>query len=93
MVMWTSDNAGRTWYTQPLTGNSLYNHSYARRPVNAHPDFYAFWADGHARKPSVSRLYFTSQKGEVFRLPEKMTGDFAAPQRVPLPPESEPAAP
>jgi len=93
MVMWTTDDAGRTWYPQPLTGNSPYNHTYARRPVNASPDFYAFWADGNARQPSVSRLYFTSQKGEVFRLPEKMTGDFAAPQRVPLPPETEPATP
>jgi hypothetical protein len=92
MVMWTTNDAGRTWFPQPLTSKSLYNHCYARRPVNANPDFYAYWADGDARKPSVSRLYFASQKGEVFRLPETMTGDFTAPQRVPLPPETEPAA-
>lgn len=93
MVSWTSDNAGRTWYPQPLTAGSAYNHTYARRPVDANPDFYAFWADGHARQPSESRLYFCNQKGEVFRLPENMSADFAAPQRVPLPPATEPASP
>ncbi|HSW46593.1 MAG TPA: BNR-4 repeat-containing protein, partial [Phycisphaerae bacterium] len=84
MIMWTSENLGRTWTPQPLTANSVYNHTFARRPVDANPAFYAFWADGDARKPSPSRLYFANQNGEVFRLPERMTDDFARPEPVPL---------
>jgi hypothetical protein len=92
MVMWTSDDAGRTWRPQPLTLDSPYNHTYARRPVEANPDFYAFWADGHGRKPSDSRLYFCNIKGEVFRLPTTMTSDSAAPERVMLKLPSGPAS-
>jgi len=47
-----------------------------------HPGFYGFWADGHGRKPSEARLYFCNRKGDVFRLPQRMTGDFAKPERV-----------
>ncbi len=73
MVIWVSKNQGKTWQKQlSLTQNSAFNHSYVRRPLNAHPDFYAFWADGHARQPSESSLYFSNQKGEVFRLPREM---------------------
>jgi|YelNatPaOPRAMG01_1025707.scaffolds.fasta_scaffold09489_1 hypothetical protein len=81
MVMWTSSDEGLTWKLQKqLTRNSPRNHTYARRPVNAHPDFYALWADGHARQPSESFLYFTNQRGDrVWRLPEKMTTEFAKP--------------
>jgi len=51
--------------------------------VNAHPDFYAFWADGHGRRPSESRLYFTNRGGDhVWRLPTSMTGEFAKPDIV-----------
>jgi hypothetical protein len=55
------------------------NHSYARRPLDADDDFVALWADGNARQPSASRLYFCNAKGEVFRLPEKMNGPTAKP--------------
>ena len=76
--MWTSNEQGKSWKkVRQLTHDSTLNHTYIRKPVNAQPDFYAFWADGNARKPSVSHLYFTNQKGEhVWRLPEKMDGDF-----------------
>jgi hypothetical protein len=54
-----------------------------RRPAHAHPQFYAFWADGHGRQPSESRLYFTDQSGEhVWRLPVKMAGAWAEPEPV-----------
>ena len=71
VAVWTSGNEGDTWEKVRLaTGNSSYNHTYVRRPVNAHPEFYAFWADGHARQQSESRLYFCNSTGEhVFRLP------------------------
>lgn len=82
MVLWRSADEGRTWERlKALTRNSPRNHTYARRPFNAHPDFYALWADGHGRQPSESHLYFTNQRGEhVWRLPAKMNGDSANPQ-------------
>lgn len=84
MVLWTSTDEGRSWTrVKQLTRNSPYNHTYARRPLNAHPDFYALWADGHGREPSESRLYFTNQGGDhVWRLPTTMSGDFATPTVV-----------
>ena len=76
VAMWTTDDYGATWNRiMNLTSGSEFNHTYVRRPVNAHPDFYALWADGHARKPSSSRIYFCDKKGDAFMLPEKMTCD------------------
>ena len=46
-----------------LTRDSRFNHTYARRPVDAHPQFYALWADGNPLAPSESRLYFTDRDG------------------------------
>ena len=82
MAMWTSPDRGQTWTkVKQLTHDSSRNHTYARRPLNAHPDFYAMWADGDARKPSESFLYFTNQKGDhVWRLPATMDADFSKPE-------------
>jgi hypothetical protein len=82
MVLWTSQDEGQTWKkVKQLTHDQQRNHSYARRPLNAHPDFYALWADGHGREPSLSALYFTNQRGDrVWRLPTKMTADYAKPE-------------
>jgi hypothetical protein len=81
MVMWTSKDQGLTWTrTATLTSGSKYNHSYSRRPINAKPDFYSFWADGDAFKRSESHLYFTDRAGDkVWVLPYKMTKDFEKP--------------
>lgn len=88
--IWTSKNQGKTWTKlRQVTNNSSYNHSHVRRPVNAHPDFYTFWADGDPFKPSESRLFFTNKTGDkVWMLPEKMTKDFEHPTAL-----SEPLAP
>jgi hypothetical protein len=84
VAMWVSTDLGHTWTMEKrLTHGSPYNHTFVRRPVNAHPGFYAFWADGDARKPSDSRLYFCTKGGEVYRLPPHMDGDFAKPELVP----------
>lgn len=82
IVMWTSKDQGVTWTrAATLTKDSKYNHSYSRRPINAHPDFYSFWADGDAFKPSPSRLYFTNRTGDkVWVLPEKMNSDLEKPR-------------
>lgn len=84
MVMWTSKDQGATWRKiRQLTHSKDRNHTYARRPVNAQPDFYALWADGNTLKPSESALYFTDRKGSaVWRLPVKMTGQSAKPEKL-----------
>jgi len=84
IAMWPTEDKGATWkMLRQLTHDSPYNHTYVRRPINAHPDFYALWADGHGRKPSESRLYFCDKTGEhVWRLPVTMDSDFAKPERV-----------
>jgi hypothetical protein len=84
VVMWTSADQGASWKrVQTLTRNSQLNHSYVRKPVNAHPDFYALWADGSPLEPTPSSLYFASKDGKVFRLPTRMTGTSAKPEPVP----------
>ena len=87
MAMWVSRNQGKSWtIIKQLTSDSERNHTYARRPVNAHPDFYALWADGNARELSESTLYFTNRAGtHVWRLPQKMTQDVEAPAVLPYP--------
>lgn len=84
VAIWTSKDQGQSWTKlRDVTRNSELNHTYVRRPVDPHPDFYAFWADGHGRKPSESRLYFCNKTGDrVFRLPPRMEGEFAKPEAV-----------
>ncbi len=83
IAMWTSDDRGATWKKmRQLTDSSPFNHTYARQPVNAHDGFYAFWADGHGREPSRSSLYFCTRAGEVYRLPRRMTAEFAEPEKM-----------
>lgn len=84
VAVWTSRDAGKTWTKErDVTSHSPANHNYVRRPVNAHPDFYAFWADGNPDQLSPSRLFFTNQAGDqVWQLPYDMTAEFAKPQPV-----------
>jgi len=80
MVVWTSDDQGSSWKrVRQITRGSVRNHTYARRPVNAHPAFYALWADGLGHEPSESRIYFCNREGDVRVLPDKMVDDFAKP--------------
>jgi hypothetical protein len=85
MALWESHDAGVTWAkTRDITLGSSQNHMYARRPVNAHPGFYAFWADGNPDELSPSHLYFTNRTGErVWRLPYTMTQDAMPPEPFP----------
>ena len=74
---------GHTWKKlKTLTEHSERNHTYARAPMNAHPDFTAFWADGHGRKPSESNLYFCNRAGEVYVLPRHMSELYEKPRLV-----------
>lgn len=85
IALWKSLNQGKTWnkYKQ-LTKESPFNHTYVRRPVNADPGFYSFWADGHGRQPSESSLYFCDQSGKVFKLPKKLSEAMEAPLEITL---------
>ncbi|NOX55632.1 MAG: hypothetical protein GXP27_14580 [Planctomycetes bacterium] len=83
VAMWVSRDEGTHWsLMKRLTGNSPRNHTYVRRPVHAHPKFYAFWADGHGRKPSKSHLYFCTKQGAVFMLPRQMKSDREKPRQL-----------
>lgn len=74
IALWTSNDEGQTWNKlRNISENSLRNNSYVRRPLNAHKDFYALWADGNADKFSESHLYFTNKQGDkVWELPYTM---------------------
>jgi len=82
VAMWISKDQGKSWKkVKQLTHGSEFNHTYCRRPLDAHPDFYAFWADGHGRRVSPSRLYFTNRDGDhVWRLPSVMKTEWAKPE-------------
>jgi hypothetical protein len=69
MAVWTSRDQGLSWSRERiLTANSPRNHSYARRPVDACPGFYAFWADGNSLTPSPSSLYFFDRTANRARM-------------------------
>ncbi len=81
IAFWESTDEGMTWKkSRNITDKSIRNNSYVRRPLNAHDDFYAFWADGDADKFSESHLYFTNKQGnKVWELPYIMKSDFEKP--------------
>ena len=86
VAMWISSDKGATWkMKKQLTTGSQRNHTYVRDVQNAHPDFIAFWADGHGRQPSESRLYFCNSEGTVFQLPQNM-GSSSLMKPVPIKP-------
>jgi hypothetical protein len=84
MAMWISKDEGVTWEkVRNLTTNSIRNNSYARRPLNASDEFYAFWADGNADQLSESRLYFSDKQGDkVWQLPYVMKNETEKPIRL-----------
>jgi hypothetical protein len=83
IVFYTSDDQGATWKPGPeVTSGSRVNQNYPRIAIDAHPNFYALWADGNPLRVSPSQLYFCNARGEVFRLPSRMEVDRAKPERV-----------
>ena len=86
VAVWISRDQGESWTkVRDVTRNSARNQSYVRKVFNAEPDspFAVLWADGHADKLSVSRLYFANRDGTIVRrLPYDMKGDFATPETV-----------
>jgi hypothetical protein len=86
VAVWISRDEGVTWTrSRQVTRNSPRNHSYVRKAFGAAADspFAMLWADGHADKLSVSRLYFANRDGTQVRcLPYDMDGEFATPEVV-----------
>jgi BNR repeat-containing family member len=84
MALWSSQDLGQTWtMLRQITTNSVYNHTYARRPLNAKDPFFAFWADGDPTQFTPSRLYFGNSDGtRVWQLPYDMPTPLATPQEV-----------
>lgn len=84
MVLWTSKDEGQNWTAArklPLAASR--NHSYARKPVDAHPEFAALWADGNAFEHSESSLYFCNDDASrVWRLPRTMNEATERPERI-----------
>jgi hypothetical protein len=82
VAIWRSEDQGSSWTKErDVTRDSPTNHHYVRRPVNAHDDFYAYWADGNPDELSPSYLYFANKKGDrVWRLPYTMDEEFARPE-------------
>lgn len=80
LALWESKDEGLTWIKKRrVTQNSIRNHTYVRRPLNAQNDFYAFWADGNTATFSESMLYYCNKKGKVRVLPYQMDNDFEKP--------------
>ncbi|MEO5802446.1 MAG: BNR-4 repeat-containing protein [Verrucomicrobiota bacterium] len=86
MALWKSTNEGATWQMlRQITTNSIYNHSYARRPVHAKDPFFAFWADGNSTNLSPSRLFFGNSDGtQVWQLPYDSSALLNTPQQIPF---------
>jgi hypothetical protein len=84
MALWVSYDQGQTWTMErQITRNSLYNHTYARRPLNATDPFYGYWADGNPTNTSPCHLYFGTSDGKhVWQLPDDMHSVSATPQEV-----------
>jgi hypothetical protein len=84
VAVWISRDQGKTWAKdRDVTAGSPFNHNYVRRPVNAHPDFYAFWADGDPDQLTPSHLYFANRTGDrVWRLPYDMADESAPPEEI-----------
>jgi hypothetical protein len=84
MAIWTSSDQGQTWtMTRQITTNSLYNHTYARRPLKAKDPFSVFWADGDPTQVTPSHLYFSNFEGtNVWQLPYDMSAPLTTPQQI-----------
>ena len=84
MALWQSQDKGLTWkMVRQITKNSIYNHSYARRPRNAKDPFFTYWADGDPTTLTPSHLYFGNSDGtHVWQLPYDSNAVFNTPQEI-----------
>lgn len=82
MAIWESTDQGETWTQRvQVTDGSVYNHTYARRPLDREDPFLALWADGDPGHVSSSQIYFGDSTGRHWQLPYDMPEDTATPFR------------
>lgn len=76
IACWLSFDQGMHWERNGLlTQNSKRNHSYVRRPLQAHPEFYAYWTDGNPDAFSESHLYYYNRvTNKVHSMPYQLQG-------------------
>jgi len=80
VILWERQAPGKWQPIKAITHHSERNHAYVRRPLHAHPEFAAFWADGDPDRLSPSLLYFTDREGSgLWQLPETMRTGTAKP--------------
>ncbi len=84
ILMWISDDQGRSWGRYLLTADKQFNHQDARRPLDTSDDLYAFWVSGDMEKGGHGRIFFCNKRGAVFGLPEIMDGPTTRPVEVPV---------
>lgn len=83
IAIYKSVDKGLTWnFHLQVTHNSLYNHNYVRRPINARSPFMFFWTDGDPTEMSMSKVYFGNMNGDVWMLPYKMYDETERPQKI-----------
>jgi len=83
LAIWESKDEGKNWKKiQTITENSMYSHSYVRRPIDFHAPFCFFWADGHSHTFSKCKLYFGDFQGNIWQLPYEMKKDFERPVKI-----------
>ncbi len=83
LAVWQSTDKGENWTKiRQLTNNSIYSHSYVRRPVDYKPPFCFFWSDGHSHNLSKCRLYFGDFDGNIWQFPYEMKSDFEKPVKI-----------
>lgn len=83
VAVWQSFDKGESWKKiKNITTNSVYSHSYVRRPINFKSPFCFFWADGHSHSLSKSEIYFGDFKGNVWKLPYNMKNDYELPLKI-----------
>jgi len=81
MTLWQSRDQGVTWVkVKPLIVDPAHNHTYARRPLDAHAGFAMLWAAADAHHPSCSSFYFCDADGKTWKMPEAVAEDFMEPE-------------
>lgn len=90
LVLWSSDDQGRSWYKRALIGDGRAERQAVCRPTHARHEFYTLWAVRHAGDPAAGRLRYIDAHGQVFELPTRMTEPSA--QAQPVASASRPAA-
>lgn len=82
IIIYESEDKGKTWKKKQITSNSSRNHNYIRKTVNGEDSFLYFWADGDPDNFSRSELYFGNNEGEIWKMPYDMKKENQRPVKI-----------